>query len=286
MNNLFRLALLKADEVRMELELDMFEPISIFDACAQMGVSVRFVDINMEGLFVKQEDDSNPTILLSNQRPIPRRCFTCAHELGHKVFTHGLRLDAFSDREVPFASKDPDEILVDAFAGALLMPIAGVEAEFAKRSWKIQNASPLEFYTICSVFGTGYQTLIYHCKAYKLISETKLTALLKYTPAKLLEDVFETSFEKSYFKLIDFHSQLKTIDLEEGNYIILPKNARIEGDHLNEYRKTSLGTGYIAVKPVIVRVSSSDRSVDSFVRIQRQRYIGLAEYRHLETLKD
>ncbi|HMK16849.1 MAG TPA: ImmA/IrrE family metallo-endopeptidase [Chitinophagaceae bacterium] len=286
MNQLFRKALLKADEVRVQLGLSMFEPINIFDACIKLGLTVRFVDINMEGMYVKQKNSHHSTIFISNQRPLPRRSFTCAHELGHHAFCHGIKVDALTGETTTSSAYDEDEFLVDSFAGALLMPVAGIQAEFAKRNWKIKAASSIQYFTICSAFGTGYETLISHSKSNKLINDTKAKELSKLKPGKILEFLFGSDIPNSHFKIIDGFSELSVIDLEVFNYIILPKNYILEGDHLKEYRQTSLGNGYIAVKPGIIRVADSGSGTCHFIRIQNAGYIGLAENRHLENKID
>ena len=283
MNPLYRKALLKADKIRMQLGLDIFEPINIFDTCARLKVNVRFVDLtSMEGMYVVQDDYAHPTILLSSERPLPRRCFSCGHELGHHVFKHGSRIDGLSDTTEQSYSNNSEEFLVDSFAGALLMPIAGIQAEFAKRNWSPFEASPVEFYTISSIFGTGYQTLIVHCRANKILTESKCKALLKIKPAKILRSLLSAAVENPYFKIIDGQSQLSVIDLEVSNYIILPASFIGEGDHLQKLTDTPIGSAYMAIKPGIIRIASKDETVTSFVRIQNYRYVGLAENRHLE----
>jgi hypothetical protein len=281
--SLFTSALVQADKVRMDLGLDMYQPVNIFDAAADLGLVVRFLNINMEGMYINQENRSSPTIFLSNQRPLPRRSFTCAHELGHHIFKHGSKIDALSDNPIYSQMNDVQEHLVDAFAGALLMPVAGIMAEFAMRNLKAEDASPIQFFMLSSVFGTGYQTLVIHCKMNKIINEAKEKELLKYTPAKILKSTFGTAVN-SHFKIIDGFTELSVIDLEVSNYIILPPKIKIEGDHLQKYRETSLGTGYIAMRPGIIRVTTRDNSFHSFIRIQNANYVGLSEYRHLENL--
>lgn len=287
--NLYKTAILKADAIRTRLGLNMFQPVNIFDSCVNLDVTVRFVDINMEGFYVKQQNGLHPTIIISNQRPLPRRCFTCAHELGHHVFNHGLKLDILPEQQADIGPKDLDEQLVDSFAGALLMPLAGIQKEFTKRNWSLQKSTPIEFYTISSIFGVGYHTLIVHCKANNLISEQKANSLLKFKPAKILESLLGASIkEKSYFKIIDGLSQLSTIDLEVKNYIFLPTEAQVEGNHLQKFPQAAVNKNnvYIATKPGIVRVSCKGNSTSCFIRIQNFGYVGLAENRHLETETD
>ncbi|RCR67522.1 ImmA/IrrE family metallo-endopeptidase [Larkinella punicea] len=282
--NLNTKAILKADEIRTRLGLNIFQPINIFDACVNLGLTVRFVDINMEGLYVKQKNGAYPTIILSNQRPFSRRCFTCAHELGHHVFDHGLKIDTLSEQQANSTYKDSEEQLVDLFAGAMLLPIAGIQSEFAKRNWSIQKSSPVEYYTISSIFGVGYQTLIVHCKAHGLINEQKSVSLLKSQPAKILESLLETRIIlKSHFKIIDTNWGLSIVDLEVTNYIILPSGFKVEGNHLQEFKlANNTRSVFIAEKPGIVRAFSHDNSICFFIRIQKLGYVGLAEYRHIE----
>ncbi|RYD57617.1 MAG: ImmA/IrrE family metallo-endopeptidase [Sphingobacteriales bacterium] len=281
MSALYLKAAVKADEIRERLELSMFQPINIFDASVSLGLGVRFLDINMEGMYISHENGLSPTILLSNQRPLPRRCYTCAHELGHHFFAHGTKLDALSSEAGGISVDNLDEQLVDAFAGSLLMPIAGVQAEFAKRNILLKAASPVDFYIVSSVFGTGYQTLVTHCSANGLIDETKKRSLLKYSPAKILHELFGLEIKNSYFKIVDSKFPVSIVDLEVGNYVVLPLSAKVEGDHLQYVQTTRLGIGYRAIKSGVFRAAIDGES-GHFIRIQKHGYIGLAEYRHLE----
>ena len=279
---LFRKALQKADEVRDNLGLDMFEPMNIFDSCVSLDITVRFVDISMEGMYFRHDTSENATILISSLRPFPRRFFTGAHELGHHVFNHGNKIDGLLELGIENDNQDEDEFLVDCFAGALLMPIAGIEAEFINRNWTPTKATPIQFYTISSIFGTGYSTLITHCKANGIIDNSKALSLLKYNPAKILKNLFSIGVPNAHFKIIDGISPIKVIDLEVNNYIILPKDTEVEGSNLERKMGTTLGAAFIATKPGIVRVISKEKGLKAFVRIQSFQYVGLAQYRHLE----
>jgi Zn-dependent peptidase ImmA (M78 family) len=281
MSPLYRKALLGADKVRRLLDKNMFEPLNIIDCCLNLGLTVRFVDINMEGMYVINEDHTNPTIIISVLRPFARRCFTCAHELGHHVFNHGSKIDGLSDSDES-SSDDVEELLVDTFAGALLMPVAGILAEFAKRNWVPQNATPQNYYTISSLFGTGYQTLVSHCKINKIISESKAFSLLKVKPSDILKDLFSSGTDNSYFKIFDGLTIVPIIDLEVKNYIVLPHNAVVEGSQLHKVSNTTNGYGYMATKPGIMRVAFNESEIYSFIRIQNFKYVGLAQNRHLE----
>ncbi|HWW37735.1 ImmA/IrrE family metallo-endopeptidase [Pedobacter sp.] len=282
MNHLVKKAIFKADEIRMKLGLNMFQPVNVFTACEKIGLTVRFVDINMEGIYVTSRNSSFPTILISNLRPFPRRYFTCAHELGHHVFGHGGKIDILTDNVDMMANREEDELLVDAFAGAFLMPVAGILAEFVKRNWTIKNATPLQFITISSVFGVGYQTLISHCRLNRIISDPHAQSLLNYKPNDILFKIFGGPVKNSFFKIIDDCAENPTIDLETSNYIFLPNDLKVEGNNLKQCQCTGAGIAYIAQRSGIVRVATKDGDEGSFIRIQNHGYIGLSENRHLE----
>ncbi len=76
---LARQAMYKSAEVRQKAGIANNQAISIYDLCHKLGITVRFVDISMEGMYLGGQ---KPTFLLSALRPLPRRNFTCAHELG------------------------------------------------------------------------------------------------------------------------------------------------------------------------------------------------------------
>lgn len=283
MNTLLVKAIKKADEIRTKMGFDMSEPVNVFDCCIKLGVNVRFIDINMEGMYISNDDRQKSNILLSTQRPLPRRVYTCAHELGHHLFEHGTKIDTLTEEQVATSVYDYDEYLVDAFAGALLMPVLGIQAEFIKRGWALQSSSPIQFYTISSVFGVGYGTLITHCRLNGLINNEKANSLAKHTPGKILKTILgiEPAI-KSHFKIIDEYISLSVIDLEVTNYIILPKATTVQGRHLEKYADSDFGTIYIAKQSGIIRVASHDCSASFFVRIQSLNYVGLVENRHLE----
>jgi hypothetical protein len=193
-----------------------------------------------------------------------------------------LKIDVISDEGENSSFKSNDEILVDAFAAALLMPIGGIQAEFTKRNISFQAATHVDFYTISSVFGVGYQTLITHCKVNRLITGSKAIELSKLTPAKIFKANFKDVEEKSFFKIIDEKCCAKPVDLEVSNYIVLPSDFIVDDEFLERKHEAQIGTLFLAKKTGILSVHSNKTETSYFIRVQPQNYIGFAEYRHLE----
>jgi len=280
MSTIYTNAIRRASEIRLQLGLGLFHPINIYDVCAKLEVDVKFVDVDMEGLYVSLSN--TPTILLSSLRPFPRRVFTCGHELGHHVFNHGFKVDILLDENEDAAYKSSDEKLVDAFAAALLMPTAGIQAEFSKRKIDFDSANVIDFFTISCLFGVGYETLVWHCKINNLISKLKSDELLRLNPAKIFKKEFGNVGEKSFFKIIDGKSAAMPIDLEVSNYIVLPSEFLVDNVFLEKKLESKLGILYLVKKSGISNVYSNTSESAYFIRIQPQNYVGLAEYRHLE----
>ncbi len=279
MNQLYTHAIRKASEIRLKLGFNLFEPINIYDVCEKLNIDVQFVDLNMEGLYV---NNGQPKIFISCLRPFPRRVFTCGHELGHHVFNHGLKVDVLFDEEEVCAPKNGDETLVDAFSAHLLMPISCVQSEFSKRKLDFQKATPIDYFTVSSVLGVGYKTLVTHCRVNKLTRDLKAQELLKYTPAKILRSYVGIVEETAFFKIIDAKTDSKPIDLETSSYIILPKDFEVDREYLKKKQDTPIGSLFLATKSGISSIRSNDDAFSCFIRIQPRNYIGFAQYRHLE----
>ena len=130
---------------RSKAKCNQKSPICIYSVCEALGVKVRFNNINMEGMYQK---GTPPRIHLSARRPLPRRGYNCAHELGHHVFGHGSSIDELRE-DLKASVKDPKEFLVDAFAGFLMMPTLGMRRVFAVRGWDL-----LPFFYACRARNT------------------------------------------------------------------------------------------------------------------------------------
>lgn len=271
----------KANSVRMDMDLNMFQPINVYDVCDKLELDVRFFKINMEGMYVSSDGSSKSKIVLSSLRPFARKVYTCAHELGHHLFGHGNKIDMISD-DSEKAIYDNDERLVDIFASALLMPIAGVQLEFKKRGWDMSDATPIQYFTVSSVFGVGYKTLIYNCTVNKVISHQKSKVLSKYSPSHFLNKILKSEKRVGHLKIIDAKYKENIVDTEVSGFLYLPKNIEMEGNHLKVVSETKNGLCYQAVKPGILRAHNPIDGQTYFIRIQNFEYEGISEYRHLE----
>ena len=155
-------AMQAATATRATAKVDQTGPVCIYGLCETLGIVVRFNNINMEGMYQR---GFPPRIHLSARRPLPRRAYNCAHELGHHVFGHGLSVDELREDAKAQPWEDPKEFLADTFAGFILMPIIGLRRAFAVRGWTTETAKPAQIFAVACEFGVGYSTLLTHLSA-------------------------------------------------------------------------------------------------------------------------
>lgn len=272
-------ALEGAVATRARANLDQHSPICVYKLCQTLGVVVRFNDINMEGMYQR---GIPPRIHLSALRPLPRRTYNCAHELGHHIFGHASSIDQLREEAREHPHMEPKEFLADAFAGFLLMPIIGLRRAFAVRRWTPETATCLQIFTIACDFGVGYNTLLTHLSVgVKMISRARCTALQRVSPKTLRTEILGVSSEYPLV-LADRQWLGPTLDTEVKTLVVLPHETNVTGDALVPAGTVGCGRLFQAVHPGVVQARTASGDWAIFVRISRQAYVGLAQYRHLD----
>jgi Zn-dependent peptidase ImmA (M78 family) len=272
-------AMQAASATRAKAKLDQTGPICIYGLCDALGVTVRFNNINMEGMYQRGVP---PRIHLSACRPLPRRAFNCAHELGHHVFGHGSSIDELREDARERTWEDPKEFLAETFAGFTLMPIVGLRRAFALRGWTPETATAAQMFIIACDFGVGYATLLTHLSAgVKMISRARAVALQRATPKALRVGILGAITPEPLI-VADRHRAASTLDAEVKTLLLLPPRAEAASDGLAYERDLASGRLFRAVRPGIVQVNADAGAWGVFVRIAPEAYVGLAQYRHLD----
>lgn len=267
---------------RIQFGLGANAPLCIYELSQKVGVKVRFVDINVEGIYSRGKD---PRIIIAAKRPVARRAFTCAHELGHHVFGHGSAVDELQDNRAKEDSDKPEEILANSFAAFLLMPTVGVRHAFASRNLAPNTATPEEIFAIACNFGIGYTTLINHLAfGIKDLSPMRASQLLKSSPKSIREQLLGTS-RGLPLVVADAHWNAKTLDLEVGSYLLLPNTVTVAEGVVEALESVGTRTLYRAVTAGI-RQAHGPKGWATFIRVCRAKYAGMATYRHLENNDD
>ena len=276
-------ALQAAVATRAQAKCDQCDPICIYDLCETLGIIVRFNNINMEAMY---QSGVPPRIHLSARRPLPRRTFNCAHELGHHVFGHGSTIDELREEAQLRSWENPREFLVDAFAGFILMPIIGLRRAFSVRKWALETATPTQIYTVACEFGVGYSTLLTHLSnSVGLLPRARYAALQRVTPKAIRREIIGVLTPDPLI-IADHHSTSPTLDTEVNTLLLLPRGTVVIGGGLVFDSDLEVGRLFRAVKSGVFQARADGWT--AFVRVARTQkdqahgYVGLARYRHLE----
>jgi hypothetical protein len=230
----------------------------------------------MEGFYLK---GSPPRVMLSALRPLARRAFTCAHELGHHWFGHGSTIDELQgdDRH---GSNIPEEILANAFAGFILMPSIGLRRAFNSRGWKPATADPVQILTISSEFGVGYETLLTHL-AITLgdMPRSVLAELAKWTPQRIRKKLLGDA-DADGLVILDERHQTGGVDLEDGYALAVPTGAAVSGSVLSPRQPIAGFDVYDAIGRGRAKITTAHWHAEA--RVAPQKFIGNASYRFLE----
>lgn len=271
-----RTALRASIEARRKVKLSLEAPICIYDFAESLGVEVRFVGgSSFAGMFAKGHD----AVFVPAERPAGRRAFTCAHELAHWRFQHGVRVEALDfDRE---DCEVPEEILANQFAAYLLMPSRAIASAFQKRGIQPKNASSLDIYAVACQFGVGYETLLRHLRwSESLIDHARMMDLLKIPPKAIRRDALG-EHTSGHLVFCDAHWEIVPIDLEVGDFSIVPKGVSLNGKSAKVVRNCPFGDVVEAIQPGLTQ-AIGDSDWAHMIRVSRKQFVGRSAFRHLE----
>jgi Zn-dependent peptidase ImmA (M78 family) len=264
-----------AADLRDQLDLDPFGPVDPYQVAEMLGIKVVFMDTSMEGFYFKQ---AQPRIILSSLRPMPRRAFTCSHEIGHHWFGHGSTIDQLQLDERSESDK-PDEVLANAFAAALLMPTVGVRGAFNRRGWSTSQPTPLQLFTVACQFGVGYMTLLNHMTYLtRDISTADRATLAKSSPQRIRNELIGEGFES--LVVIDEKNEAAAFEIEASGAAIVPRGTSVDGNALAYVRSYPNFDLYAAARRGISKVADAGDAFE--IRVMPDQYVGPAANRFLE----
>jgi uncharacterized protein DUF955 len=275
---LARQGLRGALETRRRANVSKADPICVYDLAERLGVEVKFCGgSSFGGMYAK----ASQTVLVPALRPPGRQAFTCAHELGHWYFRHGSQIDQLSDIDQD-SDSTPEERLANIYAGYLLMPPWAVEDVFTRRGLDPNVYSPLQTYVAACQLGVGYETLVQHLRwSLALVTPGRADELLKTTPKQIRDSL--VGQDRTRHLVVADHAWAKVaIDLQVGDFALIPHGLRLEGDSAHVQDKRDTGILVEGCTPGITRAASQDGSWHAFLRVSRKDFAGRSLYRHLE----
>lgn len=281
---LARKAAFEAEKVRLVAKIPHTAPIDPIETAMKRGCEVRFMKIpSLEGMY---SPAPKPLIVIGSERPAGRRTFTCAHELGHHIFKHGVKLEELHEQKCTCSEKPPEEFMADVFAGHLLMSKTVVFHALKTRGMTASSLTPNQVYHLACYFGVGYVTAIKHLTyALQLIKRPYSETLLNVQPKQIKAQYGANP--DSELVLVDFHWLHRTLDAEIGDTIVLPQKAEIEmGNRLEMVEQRKDIAIYRALSAGYSRAFCNNENWAVHIRISRKKYVGLAQYRFFEEMED
>jgi Zn-dependent peptidase ImmA (M78 family) len=279
--DLAREALEASLDIRTRAGCELGAAVNVFDVCQALTPQVRvlFTDFSMEGCYIHSD---RPLIKVSALRPLVRRVFNCAHELGHHAFGHGSRIDELQEDPAANTHSDPEEFLANAFAGFLLMPKIAVRRACTRRGWKMADLMPAQLYTLACHFGVGYETLISHLEYGLREIGTRQAASLKKVRLPAIRRDLVGSHSAERLMVADPWYELPCVDAEVGTHLLVPAGAVAERQDVVEVAADLAGGRlFVARRPGICRMEG-DGGWAVIARVSKYQYAGWSQYRHLE----
>lgn len=112
-------------------------PVQVEEITKKLGLRIKPEDLKwkLEGYLERPEEDDSVNIVINSNKPVLRKRFTMAHEIGHYIRQYQDETGAFNGPHRDERSAkgfDPDEIWANNFAASLLMPASIVRKYWAQ----------------------------------------------------------------------------------------------------------------------------------------------------------
>jgi IrrE N-terminal-like domain len=277
--DLARHAVARAAAVRDRFDIPLTGAVNVIDLCIEHykpKMLVRFKDISMEGVYLREP---NPEIWLG-LRPLVRRVYNCAHELGHHEFGHGSTFDELQAQGTAAPPFVANEYLANTFAAYLLMDRLAVSHAFTVRGWNAGAATPAQCFAVACSLGVGHETLAKHLiYGLRLVSGGVARTLLE-TGLPAVRRGLLGAQARPHLTVIDRHHTLKTVDTEVGAAVLMPPGTEMEHGRVATVEETPRGPLFHISRPGTVRAFSGDGKWAVNVRAMMNKYVGLARCRH------
>lgn len=268
-------AVVAAMRLRREYGIQLNTAICPYDLAHKMGIKVQFLQIpSLEGMYSPAPKQA---IILGSERPAGRKRYTCSHEIGHHVFSHGYRLD---ELESESSQDSPEEYIAQRFAGALLMPQIAISSAIKKRGWDPSRLEPEYAYRLSREFGVGYSTFLSHLGfTFPEISRSYLDSLKKIKLKEIRKKIIGFEIETDVF-VVDKYWSKATLDLEIGDWVITPEDCTFENTKFLEKKEGVRGALKACTQGECGINFNTERDIDC--RITKKFFFGLAKYQYLE----
>lgn len=280
MTSLGRRALRMALQLRRNRSVPRESSINAVDVALGLGITVRFLDKkSLDGMYCQ---NPGPHIFLpcTAHRPAGRIMFSCAHEIGHHMLSHGTHVDEYLDNPHLSRPSSPEERAANIFASYLLMPRPAVLGCFTRRGWEAENPTPAQIYRASVELGVGYSTLINHLGwSLEILPRHRMDTLLKVQPKDIRSEIIERDLPGPLV-VLDKHWVGSAVDLEVGGLLAI---SNVIEESVPGMSDEGVANGWRLLRAKRQGISKLNLWGSPWrIRIARSGYCGSARYRHME----
>ena len=168
--------------------------VDVFDATLHQGSTLLFCNLDkLLGAYLNE--NNNPGVIVTTQRPLPIQRFTAAHELGHFFMGHPPTIDG---EEIlgPSSELAAIEVQANAFAAEFLAPKWLLIQHGRRQGWNADSiADPVVVYQLALRLGLSYEATCHSLRTHNLITQGVAQSLLAVAPKKIKRRILPESFE-------------------------------------------------------------------------------------------
>ena len=141
-------------------------------------------------------------VIISTNRTLPIQRFTGAHELGHLVMKHPLRLDGDEILNGdPMQADDPVEVEANAFAAEFLLPRWLFAHHARRQGWGAQEmTNPVWVYQLSLRSGASYEATVRSLEKHKIINPENRRELLKIQPKTIKQKLLNNFAPEHWYR--------------------------------------------------------------------------------------
>jgi hypothetical protein len=141
-------------------------------------------------------------------------------------------------------------------------------------------------YAMASWFGVSYSSILGHLRwALRKLSQSRYDELKRVAP-RIIRSRLLSGRESQHLVVMTSMTPRIPIDLEAGDFALLPPGVTADGSSVTVIEKRQEHTLLQAVNPGISLVRSDDTSWAAAVRVMRRGYTGRSVFRNLESEDD
>ena len=218
-------AVAMASEIHGDLEIDLDQPVDVFDAIKRLGIVLAFRPLGrVSGVYVPGDPASG--ILLHEGHPRTRQRYSAGHELGHHAFGHAAEIDLEPEEGLQRAVTEKwpaREKEAEAFAAWFLMPRRLLRSGLEHLGIG-DPKDPYDVYALSLWLGTSYTATARQLAVTRIVDSRRADEWSSIPPANLkkaLAGEMAPNDLRNDVWWLDARHHMQPVDARPGDRLVL-----------------------------------------------------------------